>query len=324
MVNVFITIDTELYPRTLDWAKNHLGEEMERFIYGVTPGGEFGIRYQSQLLARYGLKAVFFVESLFACAAGVTPLRKIVSCVEEGGHDVELHLHTEWLRWIVDQTLPKKAGNNIRDFTVEEQATLIEKAVMNLEASSGKRPCAFRAGNYGANRDTLRALAKNGIRFDTSYNPSYLNSSCGLVMDKVMTEPHRVEGIWEMPIMVFEDWPGHLRHLQLCACSWLEIQDCLMWAWKNNVESIVLVSHSFEMLKRPIRCDVPSSINRVVVRRFEQLCSFLALHRDKFSTRGFSDIPDTWVPRNVAPQLHNSSLWKTAHRYLEQGVATYV
>ena len=324
MVNVFLTIDTELYPRTLDWEKNLLGEEMERFIYGVTSGGEFGIRYQSEMLARYGLKAVFFVESLFASAVGVTPLRKIVSCVEGGGHDVELHLHTEWLSWIADQRLPKKVGNNIRDFTIEQQTALIKKAIFNLESSSGKRPCAFRAGNYGANRDTLKALSQNGIRFDTSYNPSYLNSSCGLTMDTLKMEPYCVEGVWEMPIMVFEDWPRHLRHLQLCACSWFEIRDSLMWAWENNVESIVLVSHSFEMLKRPIRCDVPCEVNHVVVRRFEQLCSFLALHRDKFSTRGFSDLPDAWIPRKVAPQLHNSSLWKTAHRYLEQGVAVYV
>src|ERR1700760_1658208 len=96
-LNVFLTIDTEVWPRTPDWRKNRLGEDIQRDIYGVTRHGDFGIGYQISVMNTHGLKAVFFLESLFADAVGIDALRNVLSNIQQAGHDVQLHLHPEWL-----------------------------------------------------------------------------------------------------------------------------------------------------------------------------------------------------------------------------------
>jgi peptidoglycan/xylan/chitin deacetylase (PgdA/CDA1 family) len=47
------------------------------------------------VLDAHGMKAVFFVESLFPCVLGPERLREIVQMVQERGHEVQVHLHTE-------------------------------------------------------------------------------------------------------------------------------------------------------------------------------------------------------------------------------------
>lgn len=117
MLNVFLTIDTETYPKTPNWRETGLSEEIERDIYGATPQGEFGLRYQIEKLNAYGLKAVFFVEALFACEVGLAPLRNIVETVQSGGHDVQLHIQPEWVAWMTEPILPGVSGDNMKDFS---------------------------------------------------------------------------------------------------------------------------------------------------------------------------------------------------------------
>ena len=149
-LNVFITVDTEVWPRTPGWRESGLKKDMLRDIYGATTAGEYGLPYQMDVLDAHGLKAVFFVESLSACAAGLGPLREIVAMVQARGHEVQLHIHTEWLKWMNPSILPGRTGQNIKDFTEDEQTLLIGRALENLRAAGAVDACAFRAGNYGA------------------------------------------------------------------------------------------------------------------------------------------------------------------------------
>src|SRR5262249_8472866 len=148
------------------------------------------------------------------------------------GHEVQLHVHTEWLQWLRKSPLPGRVGENLKDFTLDEQTRLIELGLEQLRACGAKNVCAFRAGNYGANVDTLRALARSAIRYDTSYDAAYLNSDCGLDEAGLLLQPTMMHGVCEIPITFFTDWPGHYRHAQLCACSAAEMQHALMQAWK--------------------------------------------------------------------------------------------
>src|SRR4051794_33132917 len=180
MLNVFLTVDTELWPYAADWRTAGLSRDFKRDIDGATADGEYGVPYQVRRLSEHGLKAVFFVEALFAGAAGLEPLRRIVDMVQEGGQEVQLHLHPEWLRWLDPSPLPGRFGDNMKDFTTDEQALLIARGLENLRAAGARDVCAFRAGNYGADLNTLHALARNGVRFDTSYNFCYLDAACGM------------------------------------------------------------------------------------------------------------------------------------------------
>lgn len=316
MVNVFITVDTEVWPRGTIWRDSGLTRDIDRDIYGITPEGEFGVRYQMDVLDAHQLKAVFFVEALFALAVGIEPLKELVKTIEARGHEVQLHLHTEWLQWLDPSPLPGRTGQNISDFSVDEQALLLAKGLENLKASGAANVCAFRAGNYGANLDTLHALARNGIRYDTSHNTCYLDAECRMGEAGILLGPKIIHGVHEFPVSFFQDWPGHFRHTQLCACSADEMEHALLAAWQDGWESFVIVSHSFELIRDRKHPTKQPRSDRRVIRRFDRLCDFLASNRDKFQTSGFASMPQ--IPQRLPDHPLRSGLHRTARRVGEQ------
>lgn len=317
-LNVFITVDTELWPCTPDWRETALSQEIDRLILGETEEGGYGVPFQIEMLNRYGLKAVFFVEALFASAAGSAPLARIVNMIQKGGQEIQLHIHTEWLEKMDRSVLPGKRGRHMKDFCLEDQIRLIAQGIENLGACGVRNLSAFRAGNYGANLDTLTALSRNGIAYDTSYNLCYLDSYCGISTPDFLVQPQRINGVYEFPISFFRDYPGHYRHAQLCACSSLELENALIGAWRQGWYLFVLVLHSFELVSRRNRYKSRGSVNRIVAERFERLCRFLANNRDRFRTALFSEIEPAAIP--AAPPFHplRSRMVYTGLRFIEQ------
>jgi hypothetical protein len=320
MLKVFITVDTEI----LDTSTRYL-ECIQSDIYGITPSGEFGLNYQIDMLNKYGLKAVFFVDSLFAYAVGIEPIRNIVKTIQDGGHEVQLHIHTEWLKKTHNTTFLKgRDGNNIKEFSEHEQQFLIAQGLDNLQSCGVENVCAFRAGNYGADLTTLCALARNGIIYDTSYNIDFLATTCDIKTENLLLQPKKIHGIYEIPISFFEDMPNHYRPVQLCACSSREIENALLDAWKLGWFSFVVVLHTFELVKMKGSSQKTRNLtkpNPIVIRRFEKLCSFLAENRDKFITTKFSDLDPGNIP-DVSTLIIKSNLFLTAHRIIEQLIKT--
>jgi hypothetical protein len=314
MVKVFITVDTEVWPKAPTWRATALRDDLRRDIYGATAAGNFGVPYQLDILDEYELKGVFFVEALFADAVGIQPLRDLVQLIQGRGHEVQLHLHTEWLDWLEPSPLPGRHGQNMKDFAEDEQDMLIAHGLRKLRAAGAQNVCAFRAGNYGANFATLRALARNGITFDTSHNTCYLRAECGLDTSDLCLQPRLVDNVWEFPVSFFRDLPGHYRHAQLVACSSREMENALLDARRHNWYSFVIVSHSFEML---CRRGEPRP-DRIVVKRFEKLCKFLAKNREKFQTCGFADIDPTTIPEEFPTEPLVSDEIHTVWRAVEQ------
>jgi hypothetical protein len=244
----------------------------------------------------------------------------MVNLIQGYDQEVQLHLHTEWLNWISPSPLPGRTGLNIKDFSLDEQTSLLALARENLCAAGVDKVTAFRAGNYGANFDTLRALNRNGIPFDTSHNAAYLNTQCDMRTENPLRQPQLIEGVYEFPISVFSDLPGHVRHLQLCACSSQEIEHVLREAWRQGWHSVILVSHSFELVKRRPRATRAAGLSKpdpIVIGRFERLCKFLANHSDWFTTAGFGDVNlEPILPSHKAPV--RSNVLRTSRRVLEQ------
>ena len=95
MLNVYLTMDTEIW-----WSKPDLSaikEDYQRWFLGRSNKGEFGVPHQIKVLDNYGLKGVYFIEPLCALAAGQALVDDMVAIVQGAGHDVQLHLHSEWL-----------------------------------------------------------------------------------------------------------------------------------------------------------------------------------------------------------------------------------
>jgi hypothetical protein len=317
-LNVLITVDTEFSPRDFHAGNGEIRALIARDVDGITAEGSFGIGFQMDLLEKHGLRANFQVESLSASAFGPEQLERIVSDVQKRGHEVQMHVHAEWLEAISDPELPPFRGRNLVSYTEDEQTRIVGRGLRNIRAAGAARVCAFRAGNYGANRDTLRAVARNGLRFDTSYNVCYLDPTLAAGGSGLLIQPGTIDGVVELPISFFEDWPGHYRPAQLCACSHREMEHALVAAWEAGWNAFVIVSHSFELIKRPKDPMGPAHADRLVIGRMENLCRFLANNRERFRAVVFSELdPAAIAPLPGAKPLR-SRMGLTAGRMVEQ------
>ncbi|MBL4636297.1 MAG: hypothetical protein JKY56_20725, partial [Kofleriaceae bacterium] len=302
-LEIMITVDVESWPRLNDWRETALAGDLARDIYGATPDGDFGIGYQVALLQKHGLKGVFFVEALFACEVGIEPLKAIVDCIQDAGSEVQLHIHTEWFEKMSEPLLPERAYN-IRELSKEGQVRVISTAIENLRNAGVSEVNAYRAGNFGADFTTLEALAECGIRYDSSYNYSYLDKGCGLEMSEMLVQPKALEHLLEYPVSCFRDYPGHYRPAQLCAVSAAEMQSAMLAAYDARWHNFVIVSHSFELLRERKNALPHGQADWPVIRRFEELCRHLEEHSDRYRTVGFHEVaPLPEIARNYEP-LH--------------------
>lgn len=88
MLNVFLTVDVEIWCDGWADIDRKFPQAFRSYIYGPTPSGEYGLRYQAELLRAHGLNGVFFVESLFTCRFGNTPLSEIVGVLRDAGQEI--------------------------------------------------------------------------------------------------------------------------------------------------------------------------------------------------------------------------------------------
>lgn len=315
MTAVFYTVDTELSPGLHQRGLSPV-ENLNAAVLGITKRGEWGIRYQIERLNAHGLKGVFFVEALCTYLGSADILKRIVEPVLEGGHEVQLHLHTEWLNWIDKDPVGGRRGENISDFNCDDQYRLLELGLEALSGAGAPTPTAFRAGNYGANNDTLRALGRLGVRYDTSYNQPFLLNGCRIESRAPLYQPAALEGVIELPITFFEDYPNHSRPLQLAAVSSTEMEWVIDSCTLNDRPTTVIVSHSFELLNRK-----RERANKLLVRRFNRLCAMLQDRQASAPTTNFASFDNARVlsaPSQSMPL--RSTAARTAMRMLEQSI----
>ena len=321
MTRAYITVDTEyssgLYTGTgaVDRAEN-----FARSIAGITPEGPAGITHKLHLLERFEQRATFFVDPMPALVWGVAAIEDMVAPILEAGQDVQLHCHTEWLELagadnaLRGRPLGERTGQHLKDFALEEQARILEYARDTLVAAGAPQPVAFRAGNYGANRDTLRALGALGIRYDSSHTPGIADGDCDLGLTSEDRQPLRHEGLIAVPTGCIATLTGGLRHAQVCALSLAEMRAAIRHARDHGDPAFVLVSHSFELLNRRTL-----AVNKVVRNRFEGLCRDLKKMR-RVTTGTFRDDPPAIAEEPPADPLPASAL-RTGTRMAEQLVA---
>jgi hypothetical protein len=319
MTRVFITIDTEyssgLYtgPGTADRAEN-----FARSIACITPAGPAGISHKLELLAEHGQKAVFFVDPMPALVWGVAAIEDIVSPIIAAGQNVQLHCHTEWLGLAgsANPLASGRTGRNIADFPLDEQCAILAYARETLMAAGAPAPVAFRAGNYGANDDTLRALASLGIGYDSSHCPALTGTGdCRISLGSDIRDPVLHRGVIEVPVGSIGSLGGGQRHAQITALSLAEMLAAIAHARDTGRESFTLVSHSFELINRR-----KLAVNRIVRRRFTGLVRALASMRG-VTTGTYADTPPPLPNHTGHSQPLPASAIRTGRRMAEQFVS---
>ena len=280
MTPVFFTIDTEFA-----WRHHAAGlAPDEVYARSLEPAG-VGIAFQLAALARHGLKACFFVDPMPALTYGLEPIRRLVGTILSAGQEVQLHCHPNWVG--------ARAGDpgaharfELIDYSESEQRDLIEQAAGLLVAAGAPAPIAFRAGSYGANDATLRALATLGFAFDSSHNGAEAPWPSAIDLPPDTIAPRHHQGVVEVPVTTVAAARGGLRTAQLCALSTGELVAALDHAAARDHAAVTIVSHSFELANR-----AGTQRNAVHVRRFDALCVALAQRRDRLPTTHFADRP---------------------------------
>jgi hypothetical protein len=304
MTQVLITVDTEL-----TWAPYARGAGWRENLAASFDAAGVGVPWQLEILRRHGLKACFFVDPMPALVYGIEPVRLMVEPILAAGQEVQLHLHPVWQS--VAEGVAEGARFELTCFDAKDQLDLIETARDLLVEAGAPPPVAFRSGGYAADVRTLAALVEAGIGFDSSHNGSHHPDPSALPLEPDLVGPADLGGLVEVPVTQIGDSPGRLRHLQLCAVSAEEMEAAFRHALRQAHPLVTLVSHSFELASRDGRRP-----NRILCRRFERLCSYLAEHRDSLPTAHFTDL------QPLAPAAWGEPLppraWRRARRMAEQ------
>lgn len=318
MTSVYLTIDTE-YAAHLPGANGTPGSRAVNFARSIacqTPAGSVGIFHQMDVLDANGLKGVFFVDPMPAMVWGVAAIEDVVGPIIARGHDVQLHCHTEWLDHApANRLVGGRTGRNLNDFSLDDQRAIVAFARDTVISAGAPPPVAFRAGNYGANDDTLIALAQLGLTYDTSHCPALAGrGECAISLGRDNLRPVAHRGVIEVPTACVESFRGSLRHGQLTALSRRELIAAVRHAKDAEIASVTLVSHSFELLSRD-----RLRINRLVAHRFARFCASLADMPGVTTGTYAANPPDVELGGHSAPLPHGAL--RGGMRIVEQAVS---
>ncbi|MCO6439789.1 MAG: polysaccharide deacetylase [Nitrococcus mobilis] len=312
VTHTFITVDVEMWPPHWEADGPALRDAFRRYIHGVGRPAQYGLPYQLAVLSEHGLRAVFFVEPLFASALGRDALAEVVGMIREADQEVQLHLHPEWLGRAGHPDLPGPYQLAVKALERTEQQRLIELGKRWLQEAGAGEITAFRAGSFGADRRTLAAARASGIVADFSQNAAGPHGPIDPAIpdDLSVTE----EGVIEVPLTTYRDFTQRLRPLQVGSSGIAEINAILDICARQRRAAVSILSHSAELLDARRQ-----RVDPVVLQRFLGLCQYLARHRDRLptaTTGNLRQISAGLAPSGAAPLRvpHQAA----ARRYVEQ------
>lgn len=228
-----ITIDTEF--------SSHPGE---LGLTGRVDGEEVGALRLGQLCRAQGIRATFFMDVFIRDAARCELMRTTGRQLLALGHDLELHTHPDGL-------YDARRGY-LALYSFEEQVAMLREGRRRFIEWFGVEPVAHRAGDWGANRDTVRALGVVGIPVDSSWYVGW--PTCRLAQFGTRTNrPQVLDGILEVPPTVFFNNSLGLgqayRLVSTDGQPYGEVEHVLRRLNDSDAGLVMSVFHSFSLLE---------------------------------------------------------------------------
>jgi len=231
---VLFTVDVETTHRT----------SVEMDVWGRLPGveGEHGIGRMMDIFDRHGARGTFLVNAYAAARDGEEAWAEVCRAIHERGHDVELHSHPRAMFDFYE----------IKQGDLETQTRILVRGCDLIEAWTGVRPLAHRAGAFGANATTLAACRRAGLAVDLSYDP--IAADCEL--EGIVREtdaPSILDGLLCVPVTTYAQaelgsWRS-LRFLDIESSSPEEIRAVIGDLRARGVKTAVVMMHSFSFTR---------------------------------------------------------------------------
>lgn len=287
---VAITVDTEPSVAGAFSDPSRFKPLIHEPVWGEVAGTSEALGFILRTLNQHNLRATFFIETVHLSYFPEEIMKGYVRRLHDGEQDLQLHLHPVWSRF--EGGTFARVSDHCRDLDEGRLADLIASGAGHIEAWCGRRPVCLRTGNFSVSTSIYRAMRQAKMRISSNIclavappREQELHFTGGV---------HRIEGIVELPVTCFRDrgpiGRGRYRPLQISACRFEEMRDLLNTLHTRGASVAVVVTHPFEFLKWSGPDFSRLRANRLVQRRFAQLCQFLAANADRFEVVGLGEI----------------------------------
>ena len=296
---VYLTFDVECAEERLRRGRRQPALGYEARVWGrfVNQKRELGVRLIMDMLEAHGCRATFFLEPFGSRWFGEESFLSICRELRSRGHDVQLHLHPTQRRALWLSRGESRLPDDMWAYTEDEQVALLSEGIALLEAAGVPRSeiHAFRAGNYGGDTSTWRALARAGLALDSSFNPGYFSRNCRLRFEHALPDLFEtpVAGLYELPITCLQQGSSRApryRHLQITAISTAEMIDALRQSRQLGMGEVTIVSHSFEFAFIDTPTGPRGRPNQINLARLRKLLTFLTDEREAFAVETVGEL----------------------------------
>lgn len=161
---ILLTLDVEALPGRA--AKDHI----DRLIFGKFGKEAYGIDKIFDIASTNNIQLTCFFDYGALPRYGEQWL-DIARHIHARGMDLQLHLHPDFYGKDFWQNLGIEPCVDLLRATKEQADALIGNIVETHARAVGNKASAFRGGAYRFNGHLLSALAANGVKYDSTYNP---------------------------------------------------------------------------------------------------------------------------------------------------------
>ncbi len=254
---------------TID-VEGHVGNDpVEHLIYGKTKDSKLcGIDMLMDILDAHSIQGLFFVDIAEAWDYGTDKITEVLRHIKARGHDVGVHIHPDHMA--------DKKRLFLSEYTYEEQYDIISKCTDFYKCVLGEAPVAFRAGKYGANRDTLNILSKLGYKAD--FSEFYGQKWCHINPPVAKVNVQKVNNsLLVIPVTSYIslDVGFYSRHDKVdCGQTVSEFRTLIKNLSEKDNDVVVLFAHSFSLLDWRRTPNKPK-FKRKLKKRLEKQLDFL-------------------------------------------------
>jgi hypothetical protein len=165
-------------------------------------------------------------------------------------HEVGCHVHPEYFNGLIKG---RKMWKILPEFSYQNQLEMLQEAAKIIHQNVGMYPKSFRAGRFGVNADTLRAVESCGFNVDCSMTP-FVNWGYNATLSSSKTSPYFIRigsrDILEIPVTIvrpFGLFPAWLRPSLFSGSDMINVMKIRA---RSNEDPLVLnmMFHSMELI----------------------------------------------------------------------------
>jgi tetratricopeptide (TPR) repeat protein len=191
----FISFDVEALPGRA--ATDHVNQ----LIWGKIGGQEFGIKRLCEILKEYEIKGNFLLDLSSCVLYDDRSVEKIGMYLLEQGHELHVHLHSEWLlrKWGLKGKFNGAPGFDQLDTYTNSH--FLSYSFFKFRQLFGFDPVVFRGGGYHFNRHTVEAAKNAGFKCLSNFNAQRHAENLVIGKEGAVNEPFMWDnGIIEIPV----------------------------------------------------------------------------------------------------------------------------